>query len=158
MWVNETHFTPSETKDGNLCNYLHKADIENYTWLSNNRNFCNLRASTPSGGVGMFIKSVLLENFAIKIVDNEVDDILAVLFEDKDTEYMGSFLCVCTYLPPSNSTWGRDATNFFNHLLQLVYTFNDVDAMFMCGDLNSRIGTMSDCNQDLACIPNKSTT
>ena len=40
--------------------------------------------------------------------------------------------------------WGRDSQEFFSHALSLVYIYNECDAVFLCGDLNSRIGSLDD--------------
>ena len=48
------------------------------------------------------------------------------------------------YLPPHNSTRGRDASLFFGHLLSRVYLHWDADLILICGDLNSRVGDKDD--------------
>jgi hypothetical protein len=131
-------------------NYLDHIQVDNYAWFGNNRKHINARAPKPSGGVGVLIKHTLLETYDIKVVDREKDGILALVFTDKQT--LHSFVCVCTYLTPENSVWGRDASSFYNHLLQLVYMYSDVDAFFMLGDLNSRIGSKVDFNADFDSI------
>ena len=150
--INETHFRNANLNvDGEFGNYLDKVEMQNYTWIGNNRKHTNQRAPKPSGGVGVLVRDSLLDVYSVKVVDKDFDGVLALLFEDKETNY--SFMCICTYLPPENSVWGRNAFMFYNHLLQLVYTFSDVDALCICGDLNSRIGGMSDYNVDLDNIP-----
>ena len=59
------------------------------------------------------------------------------------------------YLPPENSPWGRNATDFCSHLLGQVYLSSDKDAVFVCGDFNSRIGEMSDIISDIDGIPHR---
>ena len=60
----------------------------------------------------------------------------------KQTDF--SFVVISGYLPPENSVWGRDSQEFFSHALSLVYIYNECDAVFLCGDLNSRIGSLDD--------------
>ena len=40
--------------------------------------------------------------------------------------------------------WGRDSQEFLAHVLSSVYTYNDCDAVLLCNDFNSRIGSMAD--------------
>ena len=40
--------------------------------------------------------------------------------------------------------WGRDSKEFFSHVLSLVYIYDECDAVVLCGDLNSRIGSLDD--------------
>ncbi len=48
-------------------------------------------------------------------------------------------------LSPESSTWGRNADLYFGHLLALLYTVTDkVDSIYICGDVNSRIGDLKD--------------
>jgi exonuclease III len=148
--INETHFSNNKDKP---ANYLDKVEMLNFTWIGNNRKFMNEKAPKPSGGVGILVRNELFAKYNVKVVDKDYDGVMALLFENKETSY--NFVTICAYLPPENSVWGRDAFSFYNHLLQLVYMYNDVDALFICGDLNSRVGTMTDHNVDLDCIPGR---
>ena len=51
------------------------------------------------------------------------------------------------------SHWGRDASSYFAHLLSQVYLFSHLDAMYFCGDVNSRIGGQLDCLNEVDNIP-----
>ena len=53
-------------------------------------------------------------------------------------------MVVGLYLSTEQSTWGRDSTCFYSHLLSLMYNFNDCDNIVLAGDLNSKIGNMED--------------
>ena len=59
------------------------------------------------------------------------------------------------YLPPENSPWGRNATDFYSYLLGQVYLLSDKDAIIICGDLISRTGEMSDIISDIDGIPRR---
>ena len=50
---------------------------------------------------------------------------------------------------------GRDASSFFSHLLTQIFIQHDIDAIFICGDLNARIGNLSDFDKNLDDIPPK---
>ncbi len=39
---------------------------------------------------------------------------------------------------------GRDATGFMSYLLSLIYTISEFDAVFVVGDVNSRIASKLD--------------
>ena len=56
------------------------------------------------------------------------------------------------YLPPHNSTRGRDASLFFGHLLSKVYLHWDADLTLICGDLNSRVGDKDDVVSDIDAV------
>lgn len=86
-------------------------------------------------------------------MDKSHDGILALRFVNLYTEF--SFICICAYLPPENSTWGRDASNFYSHILHLVYLYNDDDALFICGDLNSRFGDKQETNSEIDQLPDR---
>ena len=53
------------------------------------------------------------------------------------------------YLPPEDSPWGRDNTNFFSHLLGQIYFHNYVDNVFICTDINGRTGGLDDIVQNI---------
>ena len=75
-------------------------------------------------------------------MDKEIDGIIGVKFTNK---YSGFFLMIFScYLSPENSPWGRNDTQFYSHLISQLYIYSDVDAIFICGDLNSRIGKEND--------------
>jgi len=57
------------------------------------------------------------------------------------------------YLPPDGSVYA-DATNFFAHILAQLYLYQDADLMFMCGDINGRIGKLLDAT-DIDNLPNR---
>lgn len=84
----------------------------------------------------------MFEAFDIKVVDKTVDGILAVQFTHKETER--DFVVFSCYLPPENSTRGRDASSFFAHLLSQVYLHSECDSLYITGVFNARIGTLSD--------------
>ena len=133
--VNETHLT------GNLS-----IEIESFTWIGHNRTKIHRKAKKGSGGVGIFVSNSLLVSYKYEIIDKSQDGIICVRFTHNPTMY--SFIIFACYLPPESSPWGRNADSFFNHILSLLYVYNDnVDSVFVMGDLNARIGTLNDCLQ-----------
>ncbi len=56
------------------------------------------------------------------------------------TESLHTFIIINGYLPQDNSVWGRDVTAFMSYLLGPI----DLYAMFLVGDVNSRLGMKLD--------------
>ncbi len=53
-------------------------------------------------------------------------------------------------MPPEYSPYGRNATGFYNHLTGLIYTYaSSYDRMYFCGDINARIGKLTDSSADI---------
>lgn len=117
--------------------------IDGYKYFGYNRSLVHRRAPKGSGGVGIFIKESLLQYFDCTIVDKSFDGILCLSLKHTISNYC-CYVFSC-YLSPENSTWGRDATSFYTHLLSQIYMYNDLaDALLICGDFNSRIGKLTD--------------
>ena len=101
----------------------------------------HVNAPKTFGGTGLLVKSQLYESYDVRIVDKSYDGILVVLFQDKQSDF--SFIIFSCYLPPEGSVYAN-ATNFFAHILTLLYLHQDTDLMFICGDFNGRIGKHTD--------------
>ena len=129
--INETHLNQND------C-----IEVESYKWIGFNR--CSIHKDAPkaSGGIGILIKNSVVDEYLIESIDKSYDGILAIKFMSKQTDF--GFVVISGYLPPENSVWGRDSQEFFSHALSLVYIYNECDAVFLCGDLNSRIGSLDD--------------
>jgi hypothetical protein len=85
----------------------------------------------------------------IKLVSNwpflrdSFEGILWISLEHKFTS-LKLIICTC-YLPPYNSSRQIDVQNVYDNLLTDIYEFQSLnDTMFICGDVNSRCGDMSD--------------
>ena len=90
----------------------------------------------------MFVKSELLQQYDIAVLDDTVQDVLWLkLSSDSQTENM--VICTC-YLPPSDSTRLNDPKLFYASLLEQVYAYQNEGRMFICGDFNSRVGDASE--------------
>ena len=57
------------------------------------------------------------------------------------TENLVLFVC---YLPAAEFTRHVDAEAFYCSLLEQIYAYQNMGQMFICGDLNSRVGTDTD--------------
>ena len=84
----------------------------------------------------------MYNEYDIDVVDKSVDRLMILRFIHKLTDY--AFLLASCYLPPEQSVWGRDAVQFFLHILSHLYNICDYDAFYLCGDLNSKLGKMFD--------------
>ena len=129
--VNETHLLPRA-----------KVELEGFNANLHNRTKVNENAKRGYGGVGIFIKNTLYDNFSIEVIDDEKEDILGIKLEDKTT---GKELIIYSvYITPSNSTAGAPANEMYAHLLMKSYEFNLSDVFLIAGDLNGRIGARDD--------------
>ena len=115
---------------------------EHFYPIPHNRKVTHLRAKKNYGGVCMLINKSMDRCYTYTIIDKEFDGILAVKFTDKLSKFC--FLVIAMYLPPEQSTWGRDASSFYAHLLKLVYENTYCDSIILAGDTNSKIGTVQD--------------
>ena len=122
-----------------------------YEWIGYNRDVLHRNAARGSGGAGLFIKHVLYNDWEIDTVDKSFEGILGVQFSNKHTDY--KFIMFSCYLPPEGYSRGHDGSSFYQHLLNLTYLYADVDAMYIVGDLNSRIGSDDDHIPELDDIP-----
>ena len=48
-------------------------------------------------------------------------------------------MVISCYLAPQNSPWSN-TTDFYSHLISQIYTYSNIDGIYISGDLNSRIG------------------
>ncbi len=122
--------------------------IDGYKWYGHNRGGIHRLAPKGSGGVGIFVKESILQEYSCTVVDKSFDGILGLLLEHK----VSDFRCYlyCCYSSPENSTWGSDSTSFYAHLLSQVYLYSDsADSIIICGDLNARVGDLSDFITDV---------
>lgn len=114
---------------------------EGFKWIGNNRKNIHVKAKRGSGGVGIFIKNEFLENHKVQIIDDKYDDILWIKVQlNKERDL---YLCVC-YLPPENTTRIIDSEEFFNRLMESVYTYQNQGNICIVGDFNARLGDTAD--------------
>lgn len=99
------------------------------------------------------MRNEISEQYNIEVIDRSFDGILGLRFEHRST--CVDFIVFSCYLPPENSTRGRDAHSLFAHLLTQVYAHCECDDMFIGADFNARIGSMSDNILDCDTIPSR---
>ena len=116
--------------------------MDGYVWYGNNRQCRSKKMTCGSGGVGIFVKCELLQEYDVYVVDIQFDGVLIITLTDK---FSGLKLTtgVC-YLPPERSKYGRNSLALFHHLLGELYNVIDSDLIVFGGDLNARIGQMQD--------------
>ena len=131
--INETH---SKNNNDN------QPQLDGYSWIPHCRLILHRNSNRQHGGVGIFVAHRINSEYETRIIDNVLDGILGVLFKHKHSERQ--FIVYSCYLPPENSSWGRADTAFFDHLLSQIYLHNYVDSVFICADMNARIGNVSD--------------
>ena len=127
--------------------------LPGYKWYGHNRLNLHVRAKSGSGGCGILVKDTLLEEFAVSLVDKTKEGIISVVFKNKSTNF--SFVVYCCYLPPGDSTRGRDAVDFFAYILSDLYFQSECDMVFLCGDINARVLDMCDTIPEIDNICNR---
>jgi hypothetical protein len=129
--------------------------LPGYVWIGQNRTQLHVNARTGSGGVGVFVKDHLYEQFYVKILDATCEGILWVSFVHKSYLAYEFMVCVC-YLPPENSTRYVNVNDFFDSLLTGIYEFQNRGDYFLIGDFNSRIGDLDDFIAGIDEVPSRS--
>lgn len=120
-------------------------------WYGFNRRDIDRRAPKPLGGVGILIKTYIYDTFNVSLVDKTYDGIIGLKLEHKTTER--SYIVFSCYLPPENSTRGRDSQGFFSHLLAQTYLFRESDTIIVAGDFNAKTGNIRDDIADIDSFP-----
>jgi hypothetical protein len=116
-------------------------DLKDYKWYGLNRKLIHRHAKKPSGGVGILIRKEILKIFSVDLIDKSCEGIIGIEFRHKLSSYI--FIIYSCYLPPEGSVWLEESV-FYSHLISQVYLSNYANAVYICGDFNSRIGTLSD--------------
>ena len=110
--------------------------MNGYKWYGNNRTSTHRNAVRGSGDVGVFVKSELLDEYVIIMLDKSVEDILWIQLKCKSSN-LSMCLAVC-YPPPNESSRPIDQEMFFDNLLQQVYCNQSKEYTIILGDFNSR--------------------
>ncbi len=140
MCISETHLTGEQT-----------INLKNYTFLPHNRKVTHKKAPKTFGGVGTFFKDSLLNIYDIDIVDQSYEGIQGIKLCDKST----LFTCIIynCYLAPYTSVYGNNSTDYLAHLITELYLHSEADIVYVCGDLNGRIGNLKDDISDIDILP-----
>ena len=133
LCISETHLAD---------NTLRQPEVPNFMFIGHCRKLRHVRSNRSYGGVGMLIKSYMYNCFDIAVILNDADGILSVLFTDKNTNL--KFVVFAVYLPPEDSPWGKNADDFYAYLLSQLYLLSHIDHVFICGDVNARVGNCAD--------------
>ncbi len=140
--LNETHLKDDK-----------KIELGGYKWEGHNRSKQHIRARKGYGGVGIFVKNSVYENYMVSVEYRDYDDMLGVLYTNKSTNY--SFMVYSLYLPPETSTVFNNAPEFFDRILLEVYKRSNVDAIYFMGDFNAKLGGMKDYTDIDNLVPRK---
>lgn len=117
-----------------------KINIYGYSYYGNNRKKHNKKAKRGSGGVGVFVKDYIVDQYDIEILDENIEDILWLKFNHEHDTFC---VCVC-YLPPKGSTRPNDPEKFYSDLTRQVYLYQNIGKFYIVGDFNSRCSDTSD--------------
>ena len=112
------------------------------------------RAPHAFGGVCFLIKNSVTRDYNLEIFDKIYDGVFGIKLTCTD---MSIIIFVC-YLPPDNSPYGKDVDGFFSHLTAQLHLASDADLIFICGDMNARVGEQNDLLTDQIediCIPKR---
>ena len=73
--------------------------VEGYRWFGYNRRTLHRKAVRGSGGVGVLIREEVLKEYAVEVLDSDVDDVLWVRLSNEEEEEGSLVLAVCYLLP-----------------------------------------------------------
>ena len=134
-----------------LCETWHNKssiiDVNGFTTYHCPRPKYNRRAKRNSGGLVVYCKSAMADG--ISTVKRNENGIMWIKF-DKVFFNLENDIYVChCYIPPENSRLYLTVDNlrnldFFDCISEDVRYFSGIGDVYMCGDLNSRCGRLSD--------------
>ncbi len=119
-----------------------KLKVKGYEWFGQNRKWIKKTAKRGSGGIGFLVHERMLEKFSVEVIDDEYEGILWLKFVGKNVCTV--FTACVAYLVPQHSCRAVDGNDFYDTLLGKMYTYQNIGPMYICGDLNSRVGALTD--------------
>ena len=140
--IAETHLKGSET-----------LSLPGYVWFGQNRQKLHAKAKRGSGGIGCFVRTQVLQNFKVDIIDSSHEGIMWLHFQPT-TDTKAFYFCVC-YLPPSDSTRNIDHGEFYDTLLYQSFSHCNDELFYICGDFSGRCGDLEDYIAGVDCIPDR---
>ncbi|CAG2188857.1 unnamed protein product [Mytilus edulis] len=143
LGIAETHLVKNNT-----------ISVDGYTWFGHNRIGIHIRAKAGSGGVGFLVRNDLMELFNVIVVEDSIDGICWLKFEDKLNLDNIFYACV-VYLPPENSTRAVNVHEFLESLMSQMYTIPKGNQFYLCGDFNSRCGDLNDFVEGIDTLPER---
>jgi hypothetical protein len=88
------------------------------------------------------VKKELLHTFDVKIIDEDIEGILWLEFAAKFSKC--HFYVVVCYLLPADTCRPVDSKIFFQSLLNQIYSYQHKGKIYICGDMNARVGINAD--------------
>jgi hypothetical protein len=128
-----------------------KLTIDGYDSYMHNISLQHILATRPSGGVAILIGARLQQDYEVTEIDKSVDCLFILKLEEKISSH--TILVVACYLPPANSPWGRNSTGFFANITNYLHLHDNCDNVFICCDLNARIGNRDAYIPDIDDVP-----
>ena len=117
-------------------------DLDWFVWLGKNRQFEHVNAHTSSGGDSFLVRTNLLSNFEVSVLDETVDDILWVKMKSKTVLNIYScvfgkrnyrvlvrvsvFVCVCVFLH-DNSKRNRSRNTKLEYIVEYENSSDEYD-------------------------------
>ena len=129
--ITETHLKNSET-----------IVVSNYKFYGLNQS-CNItNKKRGSGGIGIFVKTDLLQIFTMNRVSEIYDNLLGLELINHDTD--PRVIVYCVYIPPRKCKYGQENERLFDLLTMELYKHIECEEVIICGDFNARIGNKLD--------------
>ena len=107
-------------------------------WISR---MLHKKAIQGSGGVGVLIREEVPKEYAVEVLESEVDDVLRVRLSNEKEEEGSLVLAVC-YLPPETSSRGMGGEETLQSWAEQVAKYRSLGLIIMCGDFNARCGML----------------
>ena len=89
----------------------------------------------------MRIREEVLKEYAVVVLDSDVDDVLWVRLSNEEEEEGSLVLAVC-YLPPETSSRGMGGEETLQSWAEQVAKYCSLGPIIMCGDLNAMCGML----------------
>ena len=106
----------------------------------------NKNARTPSGGIAVLVKESMRHVYKFDPISDS--DVIWICIKREFTSMVNDLYIAFVYLPPLNSSYGRiNSKEIMQKLEKQIEYFSCKGKIFICGDLNARIGDYVDIIQ-----------
>ena len=106
----------------------------------------NKNARTPSGGIAVLVKESMRHVYKFDPISDS--DVIWIRIKREFTSMVNDLYIAFVYLPPLNSSYGRrNSKEIMQKLEKQIEYFSCKGKIFICGDLNARIGDYVDIIQ-----------
>ncbi len=99
------------------------------------------------------VRNKIMNKYHVTRADHDFDGIIALKLQNKQTKF--NVLLIGAYLPPETSVYGDDPDRFFQELVSLIYENTHMDAVFLMGDYNARVGSKKDVIDEIDSVPER---